>query len=146
MTDHRGQLIRLVAVVIDDGALLLTRSHDADIWRLPTAVWATGTNPANTVRELIAAISGQVVSPRLHSSVKTPAAVAGAALVFTATPLVPASVRASRPARWLPLAHARAALRLVDAEILALTQRPPSRGRRAGHLSSVASVGHAARR
>ena len=136
-----NQQPNLVAVVVQDDQVLLSRPHDTAVWRLPTTLWPNRSNPVSVVRELVAAISGHTVSPRLQASLNP--ADQPALLVFTAAPLFPAALRATRTARWVPMHQARSALQAIDVQILLGVQRSTSRGGRAARrLSSVPIPAH----
>lgn len=125
---HAGPRLRLVAVVVDDGRVLITRGHDRGIWRLPAAHWPTAENPNTILRDLLAHAAGVVISPVLQTVVRVAPDVW--ALVFTASPIT----RPPRPAsgatvRWLPLRRARITLPVVDRDLFWLVTDGKAAGR-----------------
>lgn len=119
--------ILLVAIVIDDGRLLIARRHDAGIWRLPTAHWPTGRNPNQVLRHLVATTAGAVISPVLHTSARVAPEVA--VLVFTASPIVRRPPLHAHTVRWLPLDQAATALPAIDASLVRLVLHHAPSGR-----------------
>lgn len=138
-----GFRMRLVAVVVDDGRVLITRPHDTGIWRLPATDWRAGQNPNHVLRSLIGTTAGLVISPILHTTVRVTPEVA--ALVFTASPIIRPLPPADRATvRWLPLDQLSTALPAVERRLgrLAVDRGPVGRG-----LIAVDSgVGNAAHR
>lgn len=115
----------LVAIVIDEGRLLIVRRHDAGIWRLPAVLWPAGRNPNQVLRHLVATTAGVVISPVLHTSARVAPEVA--VLVFTASPIVRRPPLHAPTVRWLPLDQAATALPAVDARLVRLVlHRGPS--------------------